>query len=408
MRGVTIDKEAKTITAQGGCTWEDVDKASYEHGLVTVGGTVNHTGIGGLTLGGGYGWLSGEYGLVIDNLLSVQMVLADGSIVTASNSENKDLFWAVRGAGQSFGVVVEFTYRAYEQTSSVWAGQIAFIPNDLETLAATVNDLHAKAKGNSGMVLGFVRPPPAFLPVATAFLYFNGPATEAEDFYAPLFALKPVMNSCASMAYPELNSMINFAVGHGDRKTSKGATFTTPIRPAFFQSIFDEYANFIKQNPSIFCTLLFEQLPSEKICAISNDAMAFANRGDHQNALISPKWKDPARDEKCRAWAAELAGKFEEEKERRKWEGIRMKHEGSGQYGNYDGDFYSLIWVCVRIVDKKNLGLNERGQIIFAANYPRLQELKRKFDANNIFNKSHVQIDTSVNQVESGIGQLAV
>lgn len=340
MRDVTVDKEARTITAQGGCTWEDVDKAGYEHGLVTVGGTVNHTGIGGLTLGGGYGWLSGEYGLVIDNLLSVQMLLADGSIVTASNSENKDLFWAVCGAGQAFGVVVEFTYRAYEQTSTVWAGQMAFVPNDLETLVITVNDLHTKAKGNSGMVLGFVRPPPAFLPVAIVFLYFNGPATEAEDFYAPLVALKPVMNKCASMAYPKLNSMINFAVEHGGRKSSKGATFATPIRPAFFQSIFDEYASFITQNPSIFCTVLFEHLPSEKICAVPKDATAFANRGDHQNALISPKWKDPAQDEKCKAWATELAGKFEEEKERGKREGdIKMKHEGSGQYGNYDGDF---------------------------------------------------------------------
>lgn len=346
MRGVTINKEAKTITAQGGCTWEDVDNVGYEHGLATVGGTVNHTGVGGLTLGGGYGWLSGKYGLVIDNLLSVQMVLADGAVVTASNSENKDLFWAVCGAGQGFGVVFEFTYRAYEQTSTVWAGQMAFIPNDLETLVTTVNDLHAKTKGNSGMLLGFVRPPPAFLPVAVVFLYFNGPASEAEDFYAPLVALKPVMNSCASIAYPKLNSMINFAVKHGGRKSSKGATFATPIRPAFFQSIFDDYTSFMRQNPTIFCTVLFEQLPSEKICTVPHDATAFANRGYHQNALISPKWEDPAQDEKCKAWATELAGKFKEEKERGKREGdIRMEHEGSDEYGNYDGDFYSLIWV---------------------------------------------------------------
>lgn len=339
MRDVTVDKEAKTITAQGGCTWEDVDKAGYEHGLVTVGGTVNHTGIGGLTLGGGYGWLSGEHGLVIDNLLSVQIVLADGTIVTASNSENKDLFWAVCGAGQAFGVVVEFTYRAYEQKSTVWAGQMGFIPNNLETLVTTVNELHAKAKGYSGMLLGIVRAPPAFLPVVVMFLYFNGPSTEAEEFYAPLIALKPVMNNCASMAYPKLNSMINFAAEHGGRKVSKGATFAPPVRTAFFQSIFTEYARFVKQNPDIFATVIFEYLPSEKICAVPNHATAFANRGKYQNVLISPKWKDPAQDEKCRAWAAEIAGKFGAEMERGKREGdVRMEHEGSGQYGNYDGD----------------------------------------------------------------------
>lgn len=339
MRGVTVDKEAKTITAQGGCIWEDVDKAGYEHGLVTVGGTVNHTGIGGLTLGGGYGWLSGEHGLVIDNLLSVQMVLADGTIVTASNSENKDLFWAVCSAGQAFGVVFEFTYRAYEQKSTVWAGQMVFIPNNLETLITTVNEVHAKAKGNSGLVLAIVRPPPAFLPALVMFLFFNGPSTEAEEFYAPLITLKPVTNTCASMAYPKLNSMINFAAEHGGRKSSKGATVVPPIRPAFFQSIFTEYARLSEQNPDIFGTLIFEYLPPEQICAVPNHATAFANRGKHQNVLISPKWKDPAQDEKGRAWATEIAGKFRVEMERGKMEGdIGMDLEGSGLYGNYDGD----------------------------------------------------------------------
>ena len=100
MRGVTIDPEAQTITAEGGTIWEDVDSAAAKHGLATVGGTVNHTGVGGLTLGGGYGYLTGKYGLTIDNLLSVEVVLASGEAVTASKDTNADLFWAVRGAGQ--------------------------------------------------------------------------------------------------------------------------------------------------------------------------------------------------------------------------------------------------------------------------------------------------------------------
>ncbi|KAL8695895.1 MAG: hypothetical protein Q9224_003092, partial [Gallowayella concinna] len=115
MRTVNVDTVSKTITAQGGCLWVDVDTAAGEHGLATVGGTINHTGIGGLTLGGGYGWLSGQYGLVIDNLISVDMVLADGRNITVSATENEDLFWAIRGAGQSFGVATSFTYRAYDQ-----------------------------------------------------------------------------------------------------------------------------------------------------------------------------------------------------------------------------------------------------------------------------------------------------
>jgi FAD/FMN-containing dehydrogenase len=122
MNKATVDPVNKTVTAQGGATWKEVDESAGEHGLATVGGTVNHTGIGGLTLGGGYGWLSGQYGLTIDNLLSATVVLADGRILTASSAENSDLFWGLRGAGYNFGVVVDFTYRAYDQRSPVFAG----------------------------------------------------------------------------------------------------------------------------------------------------------------------------------------------------------------------------------------------------------------------------------------------
>ena len=105
MRGVSVDPETKTITAKGGALSGDVDQAAEKYELAAVGGTVNHTGIGGLTLGGGYACLTPAQGLVIDNLLSVKLLLAHGSIVKASNGENQDLFWAVRGARIQFGVV---------------------------------------------------------------------------------------------------------------------------------------------------------------------------------------------------------------------------------------------------------------------------------------------------------------
>ncbi|RAL61629.1 hypothetical protein DID88_002698 [Monilinia fructigena] len=119
MRGVTADPEAMKIT----------------HGLATVGGTVNQTGVGGLTLGGGYGYLSGQYGLVIDNLLSVQMVLASGQVKTVSERESPELFWAVRGAGAAFGVATEFVLRAYKQENLVWGGMLAFSPDKLAAIS---------------------------------------------------------------------------------------------------------------------------------------------------------------------------------------------------------------------------------------------------------------------------------
>lgn len=341
MRAVSVDPISRTIRAQGGCHWADVDTAAYEHGLATVGGTVNHTGIGGLTLGGGYGWLSGKHGLVIDNLLAVKMVLADGSIVTASDAENPDLFWAVRGAGQSFGVAVEFTYRAHPQSSTVWAGLLAFLPSYLEAAAAAANQLVASLQGNSGFILGFACLPPAFQPVVLAIVYFNGPASAAEEFFAPLLALSPILNTTASIPYPQLNSILNPSVAHGERKVNKGSTFSTPLRPAFFQSVFEDYTHFLKQIPHASGIVAFEFLPIDKICDVPHAATAFANRGQYQNAMMSPKWTDPAHDEACVAWAKEMALKFDAEMERGKREGdIRMEIEGVGQYGNYDGELF--------------------------------------------------------------------
>lgn len=339
MRGVSVDPVSKTIKAQGGCLWADVDMAAYEHGLATVGGTINHTGIGGLTLGGGYGWLSGKHGLVIDNLLAVQMVLADGSIVTASESENTDLFWAVRGAGQSFGVVVEFTYRAHPQSSTVWAGLLGFLPEYHEALVTATNQLITSSQGNYGLGLGFSCPPPSFQPLAIAVVYYNGPASAAEEFYAPLLALNPIMNTTASIPYKQLNSILNFASEHGGRKFVKGSTFATPLRPAFFQFIFEEFSRFLKQIPQASALLFFEYFPTDKICAVPHEAMSFANRGQYQNVLVSPRWTDPAHDEACATWAKETALKFDAEMERGKRDGdVKMKVEGVGQYGNYDGE----------------------------------------------------------------------
>ena len=374
MRNVIVDPFAKIIKAQGGCTWEDVDKAAGEHSLATVGGTVNHTGIGGLTLGGGYGWLSGEHGLTIDNLLWVQIVLADGSIVTASDSENGDLFWAIRGAGQSFGVVIEFAYRAHEQKSPVWAGQLVYPPSQLEALVEIANELLAAGSDNSGLVIAIAAPPPLFQPIAHAAVFYNGPTSAAESFFAPLLALSPIVNTTSSMPYQQLNAMLNTANPHGGRKVIKGATFAPPLHAPFARSVLDDYLAFRLANPGVTAVIIFEFLPSRKVCQVPHAATAFANRGEYQNAVVNPQWTHPSQDEACRTWARGMAMKFEREMTRRKDEGgVHLAMEGVGQYGNYDG-------------------FQESGSLIFGQNLPRLQALKLQYDPGNLFNKGHLQI----------------
>ena len=123
-----VDPEQKLVYVGGGAKWETVDRATIAHGLATPGGTVNDTGVGGLILGGGYGWLSGEHGLVIDNLVRATVVTANGSVVTASPTSHPDLFWAIRGGGSNFGIVTEFVLKAYPQRKTVFAGPIIFPP----------------------------------------------------------------------------------------------------------------------------------------------------------------------------------------------------------------------------------------------------------------------------------------
>ena len=143
----------------GGAVWETVDRATIAHGLATPAGTVNHTGVGGLTVGGGYGWLSGQYGLVIDNLVQATVVIANGSVVTASSTSHPDLFWAIRGGGSNFGIVTEFVLKVYPQRKTVFAGQLIFPPPLLGRVGEAVDEWLPGAKEKESMFFVFTRGP---------------------------------------------------------------------------------------------------------------------------------------------------------------------------------------------------------------------------------------------------------
>lgn len=342
MRRVVIDVDQKTITAQGGALWKDVDEAAAVHGLATVGGTVNHTGIGGLTLGGGYGWLSGSYGLVIDNLLKVEVVLADGRIVIASETENQELFWAMRGAGNSFGVATEFTYKAYEQSEPVWTSILAFTPDKSEAVVNFANGLQKASKGEASTMVVLAAPPPMGAPMIIAVGVYNGPAQTAEEIYAPLKELGAAMDKTSSIPYSALNGLMNDFTDHGDRKSVKGSTFLTPLNTTFATEIISEYIAFLeKVHDAARTIVIFEFWATSKICEVAQTATAFANRGHYQNVLVSPRWTLSENDDACRAWARHIAGLFDGERERLIREDASLKGDGVGQYGNFDGQ--SLI-----------------------------------------------------------------
>lgn len=346
MRGVVVDPENQTIKAQGGTIWEDVDLEAAKYGLATVGGTVNHTGVGGLTLGGGYGWLTGKYGLTIDNLLAVEVVLADGRILQTSEKENSDLFWALRGAGQSFGVATSFTFRGYKQENAVWGGLLVFPTSSLDKIVEFANNVATTTDGRSGMVVGIGAPAPARKPAALTVLFYDGTKEEALRYYAPLLDLKPIVNLTREMPYKEVNAMLNNVSTHGDRKTQKGAAFTIPLSNKLSQQILEGYLKMITEIPDAVKTIiLFEFFSQKQVNKVPQTAMSFANRGEHYNILFSTRWVGEQNDSPCREWTRHMAQMVVQSQE------VERSGDGVGQYGNYDGKCLFLTRFCSHCVD---------------------------------------------------------
>ncbi|KAM3084936.1 hypothetical protein ACMFMG_003380 [Clarireedia jacksonii] len=371
MRSVTIDLVNKTAICEGGCLWADVDKAAAPHHLAAVGGTVNHTGIGGLTLGGGYGHLTPKHGLVIDNLLAAEMVLADGSIVVCTKDKNPDLFWAIRGAGISFGVATKFTYRLHEQPNRVWGGMLVFPREKLGPIVEFANTVVDPKVENALLLLGFGAPPPHFAPAVMLPMFYNGTEAEAKAFYTPLFELGPLADMTAEMDYVQINGILNEAMRHGLRRSMKGAVFMAPLNLAYAEEIFTDFEAFMKEVPGAKHTMVvFEFIPYGKVLKVGQQETAFANRGAYGNLMFGPGWESKEDDDRCRQWTRRMAAKAKKELERRMEDGTdEVTKDGVGSYSNYDG------------------AEHQAGKLVYGVNYDRLVELKKQYDPENVFSK---------------------
>ncbi|KAJ6443799.1 FAD linked oxidase domain-containingprotein [Purpureocillium lavendulum] len=384
LNAVKVDAAAQTVTFGGGCKWKEVDETCGEHGLATVGGTVNHTGVGGLTLGGGYGWLSSRYGLTIDNLLSVEIVLADGRIVTASEKENADLFWAVRGAGQNFGVnalprlslqfrvsatntgahqaVTSFTSKVYPQ-GDVWMGPIVFTLDKIPQVVSFANWFHEHNTGDESFWFGVLGAAPGVpAPVLFCMVFKNTTSqADGEAFFKQLLDIGPVANMARMMPYSEANNQIPNR-DEEKRRLQGGANFLMPLQEEFVQNVVDEFVPFVTQrNIGEGSGVIFEAFPNKKIREVDGSATAFPSRGDFYHAASMYSWDDAAMDKEVRDHNRKLLGLFHEK---------GFKGMG-GQYNNYDGG--------------DTLG-PERA---FGQNLSRLRELKTKYDPDNVFCKWH-------------------
>ena len=224
MRGVRVDPDARTVRVEGGATWGDVDHATHAFGLATPSGIISTTGVGGLTLGGGLGHLTRRCGLTIDNLLEADVVLADGRLVTASERENEDLFWAIRGGGGNFGVVTSFLFRLHP-ISTVFGGPTFWELEQAPEVMRWYRDFIVGAPEDLNGFFAFLTVPP--VPPFPEHLHgkkmcgvvwcYSGPAEMAEEVFAPVHEVgKPALHGVQEMPYPALQSAFDglYPAGH--------------------------------------------------------------------------------------------------------------------------------------------------------------------------------------------------
>ncbi|KFH44380.1 6-hydroxy-D-nicotine oxidase-like protein [Hapsidospora chrysogenum ATCC 11550] len=371
MRAVSVDQDAMTASFGGGCVFADLDRVLDPLGLAIVGGVVNHTGVGGLILGGGHGYLTPKHGLTIDNLLSVQIVTADGSILEASEKENEDLFWAVRGAGVQFGVVTRFTSRIHKQ-GEVWSGALVFTPDKLPDLVAAVNDFHNKDNRDGHcLTMGIGYGPDGTSRVLTVSPFYQGPVDDARKFFSKILDIGPIIDMTTMMTVGQVNQLLNPLAYHGIRRLMGSGNAVMPLDAATLQSTADKFWSFCDARPGVGAqsAVAVEFFPTHKILEVPHDATAYSNRGDYYDVVTMFGWTDEARDGELRAFNRELVAHIRDTLGYK----YNAREGGDAPVGRY----INLETDPVKPEDA------------YGANLKRLRVVKRKFDPENVFHKWH-------------------
>jgi FAD/FMN-containing dehydrogenase len=357
MKGVRVDARSRTARAEGGCTWGDFNHATYPFGLATTGGILSTTGIGGLTLGGGIGYLARGCGLSIDNLVSADVVTAGGELLVASEDENPDLFWALRGGGGNFGVVTSFEYRLHP-VKDVLVG-IFFFPLDrARDVFEFYRDFIQTAPEELGGFPAFqITPPLPFIAEKDHGKTFSamigcwaGPLDKGEAVLSKMKSAAPVVAELVTpMPYPAINSLFDALLPPGLQQYWKG-TFATELSDGAIEVHLSHGPNV----PTVNCAMHVYPI-NGAVSRVASDATAFAYRDAQFATVIAGAWPDPADNDKNVKWVRDYYKALE-------------PHSSAGGYVNF--------------MDADDQG---RVQENYGGNYARLVSIKKKYDPENLF-----------------------
>jgi FAD/FMN-containing dehydrogenase len=348
MRGVVVDPQSQTVRVQGGATLADVDRETHAYGLAVPTGTVSRTGIAGLTLGGGVGWLVRKYGLTCDNLLSCEVVTADGELLTASRTINPDLFWGLRGGGGNFGIVASFLFRAHP-VSMVLSGLILYPRNQADAVLRHYRAFMTTAPEELTAYAAMIWTPEG-VPVVGVAVCYCGDLADGERVLGPLRAFgTPVLDAVQPMPFPVMQKILEDAFPEGTYNYWK-STFLKEISDKALDVII-EHAN-RAQSPLSGVVIEFYGGAATRV-AVGDTA--FAQRQAQYNVIIPAQWTDAAENDRHIGWARDF------------WNALKPYSSG--------GQILTLT---------SDVG-EDMMRSVFGSNYARLVELKAKYDPANFF-----------------------
>ncbi|MDI4232770.1 FAD-binding oxidoreductase [Bradyrhizobium sp. Arg237L] len=352
MKAIQVDLKNQTVRAQGGATWADLNRETQKHGLAVTGGVVSSTGVAGLTLGGGLGWLMGKYGLALDNLCSVDLVDAEGKAMRTAKDEEPDLFWAVRGGGGNFGVATSLEYQLYPIGPTVTGGLLAYPYDHARDVLRFFRESTASLPDEQTLFAALTHAPDGSGAKLAAMVTSHcGSLDAGEKAVSPLKQFgSPILDAVGQMTYCDLNGMLDAGYPKGAFNYWK-STFLRQLSDDAIDTMIQCFA----RCPSPMGQLLLEHIHGA-VARVGVQDTAFPHRANGYNFIVLSQWTEPAITDQCIAWARETYAAME-------------PFAAAGRYVNYLGD-------------------DEPGDAVSAAygpNYRRLQELKTKYDPKNFF-----------------------
>ena len=352
MKSVRVDQEGRTARAEPGVTWGEFDHETQAFGLATTGGLISTTGIAGLTLGGGLGWLMGSHGLACDNLISVDVVTADGRVLTVSESENQDLYWGLRGGGGNFGIATSFEFQLHP-VGPMLGGLLIYPLDKVAEVIRFYDDFTRTSPDELGTFVAFVTSPEGER-VMAIFVCYNGTVEEGERLLKPLREFgTPLADMIGSMPYTQVQRMMDEGFPPGRQNYWK-SNFLKDLDSEAIDIIVDQVA----KAPSPFSAVAIEQF-SGAVNRVGVDDTAFNHRGARYNLLIVGIWEDPDAKAENVKWVRDL------------WDAMEPYSTG-GVYVNYLGQ-------------EADEGADRIKAAYGPEKYQQLVALKDKYDPTNLF-----------------------